>query len=93
MLQTKARRNGALQSEKTAPWAAFLATGEDMTRSELAADARAQIDALTEGNGEENRMLKALEAVLAVAEAPPERVKIEPGDALEWDGLPRLSML
>ncbi len=60
----------------------------NLTRAQLAADAREKIDALTEGNGELNRTLDAFRAVLAVAEAPAERVKVEPGDLIVWDGLP-----
>jgi hypothetical protein len=59
-----------------------------MNRKDLAAEARAKIDALTEGNGERDRLLDALDAILALAEAPIEPVKIEPADVLAWDGLP-----
>ena len=61
-----------------------------MTRAELAAIAREKVDALTEGNGESDRLLAALGAIIDALEAPADPlVKIEAGDVLEWDGLPR----
>jgi hypothetical protein len=61
-----------------------------MTRAELAAIARQKIEALTEGNGELNRTLDALTAIVDAIEAPADPlVKIEACDVLEWDGLPR----
>ena len=42
-----------------------------MTRAELAAVAREKIEALTLGNGESDRMLAALGAIVDALEAPP----------------------
>ncbi len=60
-----------------------------MTRAEKSAIAWKRIEDLTLGNGEGDRLLAALCAILDVAEAPAERIKIEPGEAPEWDGLPQ----